>query len=29
LKLIEVAPGVTKEEVLEKTGAELDVSAVH
>ncbi|WP_420474240.1 3-oxoacid CoA-transferase subunit B [Noviherbaspirillum sp. ST9] len=29
LKLIELAPGVTKEEVLEKTGAELDVSAVH
>ena len=29
LKLIELAPGVTKEEMLEKTGAELDVSAVH
>jgi 3-oxoacid CoA-transferase subunit B len=29
LKLVELAPGVTKEEVLEKTGAELDVSAVH
>ena len=29
LKLIELAPEVTKEEVLEKTGAELDVSAVH
>jgi 3-oxoacid CoA-transferase subunit B len=28
LKLIELAPGVTTEEVLEKTGAELDVSAV-
>jgi 3-oxoacid CoA-transferase subunit B len=28
LKLIELAPGVTKEEVLEKTEAELDVSAV-
>ncbi len=28
LKLIELAPGVTKEEVIEKTGAELDVSAV-
>ena len=29
LKLIELAPGVTKQEVIEKTGAELDVSAVH
>lgn len=28
LKLIELAPGVTKEEVIEKTGAELDASAV-
>ncbi len=28
LKLIELAPGVTKEEVIEKTGADLDVSAV-
>jgi 3-oxoacid CoA-transferase subunit B len=28
LKLVELAPGVTKEEVIEKTGAELDVSAV-
>ncbi len=28
LKLVELAQGVTKEEVLEKTGAELDVSAV-
>lgn len=28
LKLIELAAGVTKEEVIEKTGAELDVSAV-
>jgi len=28
LKLQELAPGVSKEEVLEKTGAELDVSAV-
>jgi 3-oxoacid CoA-transferase subunit B len=28
LKLIELAPGVTKEDVLEKTGAELDVGAV-
>lgn len=28
LKLVELAPGVTKEEVQEKTGAELDVSAV-
>ena len=29
LKLVELAPGVTKEEVIEKTGAELDVSSVH
>jgi len=29
LKLIELAPGVTKEEVQEKTGAPVDVSAVH
>lgn len=28
LKLIELAPGVSKDEVVEKTGAELDVSAV-
>ncbi len=28
LKLIELAPGVTKEEVIEKTGADLDISAV-
>jgi 3-oxoacid CoA-transferase subunit B len=28
LKLIELAPGVTKQEIIEKTGAELDVSAV-
>jgi 3-oxoacid CoA-transferase subunit B len=28
LKLVELAPGVTKEEVLEKTGAEVDVAAV-
>ena len=28
LKLIELAPGVTKEEVISKTGAKLDVSAV-
>jgi 3-oxoacid CoA-transferase subunit B len=28
LKLIELAPGVTTGEVIEKTGAELDVSAV-
>ena len=28
LKLIELAPGVTKEEVLSKTGCELDVSAL-
>jgi 3-oxoacid CoA-transferase subunit B len=29
LKLLELAPGVTKQEVIEKTGAELDVSAMH
>ena len=29
LKLVELAPGVTKQEVIDKTGAELDVSAVH
>jgi 3-oxoacid CoA-transferase subunit B len=29
LKLIELAPGVRKEEIIEKTGAELDVSTVH
>lgn len=29
LKLIELAPGVTKEEIIEKTGAELDVSTLH
>ena len=28
LKLIELAPGITKQEIIEKTGAELDVSAV-
>ncbi|MEC4720998.1 3-oxoacid CoA-transferase subunit B [Noviherbaspirillum sp. CPCC 100848] len=28
LKVVELAPGVTKEELVEKTGAELDVSAV-
>jgi 3-oxoacid CoA-transferase subunit B len=28
LKLVELAPGVTKEEVIEKTGAPLDVSMV-
>ena len=28
LKLIELAPGVTKQEVIEKTGAELDTNAV-
>jgi 3-oxoacid CoA-transferase subunit B len=28
LKLVELAPGVTKEEVVEKTEAEIDVSAV-
>jgi 3-oxoacid CoA-transferase subunit B len=29
LKLVGLAPGVTKEEIVEKTGAPLDVSAVH
>lgn len=29
LKLVELAPGVTKEEIVSKTGAELDVTAVH
>jgi len=29
LKLIELAPGVSKEEILEKTDAPLDVGAVH
>jgi 3-oxoacid CoA-transferase subunit B len=29
LKLIELAPGVTKEEVIQKTDAELDVSSIH
>ncbi len=29
LKLVELAPGVTKAELLEKTGVELDVSAIH
>jgi 3-oxoacid CoA-transferase subunit B len=29
LKLIELAPGVTKEEIISKTGAELDVSSIH
>jgi len=29
LKLIELAPGVTKEELIEKTGATVDASAVH
>ncbi len=28
LKLIELAPGVTKQEFIEKTGAELDTNAV-
>ena len=28
LKLVELAPGVTVEEIVEKTGAELDTSAV-
>ncbi|NBV01597.1 MAG: succinyl-CoA--3-ketoacid-CoA transferase, partial [Burkholderiaceae bacterium] len=28
LKLVELAPGVTKEEVLAKTGAKVDVSAI-
>jgi len=29
LKLVELAPGVTKQEVVEQTGAELDTSAVN
>jgi 3-oxoacid CoA-transferase subunit B len=29
LKLIELAPGVSKEEVIEKTGATVDASALH
>ncbi len=29
LQLVELAPGVTKEELIEKTGVELDVGAVH
>ena len=29
LKLVELAPGVSKQEVMEKTEAKLDVSAVH
>jgi 3-oxoacid CoA-transferase subunit B len=29
LKLIELAPGVTQQEMIEKTGAALDVSAIH
>jgi 3-oxoacid CoA-transferase subunit B len=29
LKLIELAPGVTKEELIEKTGAAVDASALH
>jgi 3-oxoacid CoA-transferase subunit B len=28
LKVVELAPGVSKEEIVEKTGAELDISAV-
>jgi 3-oxoacid CoA-transferase subunit B len=28
LKVVELAPGVTKEELVEKTGAALDVSAI-
>ncbi|HCE07711.1 MAG TPA: succinyl-CoA--3-ketoacid-CoA transferase, partial [Oxalobacteraceae bacterium] len=28
LKLIELAPGVTKEEMIEKTGARLDTSSL-
>jgi 3-oxoacid CoA-transferase subunit B len=29
LTLVELAPGVTKEELVEKTGAELNVSVIH
>jgi 3-oxoacid CoA-transferase subunit B len=29
LTLVELAPGVSKEELIEKTGADLDVSAIH
>jgi 3-oxoacid CoA-transferase subunit B len=29
LKAVELAPGVTKQELIEKTGVELDVSALH
>ena len=29
LKLLELAPGVTKEEIMAKTGAPIDLSAVH
>jgi 3-oxoacid CoA-transferase subunit B len=29
LKLVELAPGVTKEEIQAKTGAPIDTSAVH
>ncbi|MFZ9328698.1 MAG: CoA-transferase, partial [Polynucleobacter sp.] len=29
LKLVELAPGVTKEEIQAKTGAPIDISAVH
>jgi 3-oxoacid CoA-transferase subunit B len=29
LKLLELAPGVTKEEIVAKTGAPIDLSAVH
>jgi 3-oxoacid CoA-transferase subunit B len=28
LKLVELAPGVTREQVVEATGADMDVSAV-
>jgi 3-oxoacid CoA-transferase subunit B len=29
LMLVELAPGVTKEEIQAKTGAPIDISAVH
>jgi 3-oxoacid CoA-transferase subunit B len=29
LKLVELAPGVTREEIQAKTGAPIDISAVH